>query len=41
MFAFLIVLCQLHVMMFAFPHCTGRLNNLKQPERKDGNLLLT
>ncbi|XP_009919360.1 transmembrane gamma-carboxyglutamic acid protein 4 [Haliaeetus albicilla] len=35
MFAFLIVLCQLHVMMFAFPHCTGRLNNLKQPERKD------
>ncbi|NXU25476.1 TMG4 protein, partial [Thalassarche chlororhynchos] len=31
----LVLLCQLHVMMFAFPHCTGRLNNLKQPERKD------
>ncbi|NXF03114.1 TMG4 protein, partial [Smithornis capensis] len=31
----LVVLCQLHVMVFAFPHCPGRLNNLKQPEWKD------
>ncbi|NWR29295.1 TMG4 protein, partial [Tachuris rubrigastra] len=31
----LVVLCQLHVMMFAFPHCPGRLSNLKQPEWKD------
>nr|XP_009502137.1 PREDICTED: transmembrane gamma-carboxyglutamic acid protein 4 [Phalacrocorax carbo] len=35
MFAFLVLLCQLHVMVFAFPHCTGRLNNLKQPEQED------
>ncbi|NXS69359.1 TMG4 protein, partial [Pandion haliaetus] len=31
----LVLLCQLHVMMFAFPHCSGRLNNLKKPEMKD------
>ncbi|NXW28762.1 TMG4 protein, partial [Phaetusa simplex] len=31
----LVLLCQLHVMVFAFPHCTGRLNNLKLPEWKD------
>ncbi|NXX78036.1 TMG4 protein, partial [Urocolius indicus] len=31
----LVLLCQLHVMLFAFPHCTGRLNNLKKPERED------
>ncbi|NWU60322.1 TMG4 protein, partial [Pterocles burchelli] len=31
----LVLLCQLHVMAFAFPHCPGRLNNLKQPEWKD------
>lgn len=36
----LVLLCQLHGMMFAFPHCTGTLNSLKQPEHKDGNLLL-
>ncbi|KAJ7400639.1 Transmembrane gamma-carboxyglutamic acid protein 4 [Pitangus sulphuratus] len=35
MLAFLVLLCQLHVMMFAFPHCPGRLSNLKQPEWKD------
>ncbi|XP_030307350.1 transmembrane gamma-carboxyglutamic acid protein 4 [Calypte anna] len=34
MFAFLVLLCQLHVMMFAFPHCKGRLTNLKQTEWK-------
>ncbi|NXI59094.1 TMG4 protein, partial [Chloroceryle aenea] len=31
----LVLMCQLHVMMFAFPHCIGRLNTLQQPERKD------
>ncbi|KAM4667053.1 transmembrane gamma-carboxyglutamic acid protein 4 [Amazona ochrocephala] len=31
----LVLLCQLHGMMFAFPHCTGTLNSLKQPEQKD------
>ncbi|NXG79255.1 TMG4 protein, partial [Baryphthengus martii] len=31
----LVLLCQLHVMTFAFPHCAGRLNTLKQPEWKD------
>ncbi|NXG22744.1 TMG4 protein, partial [Grallaria varia] len=31
----LVVLCQLHVMILAFPRCPGRLNNLKQPEWRD------
>ncbi|KFQ69792.1 Transmembrane gamma-carboxyglutamic acid protein 4, partial [Phaethon lepturus] len=31
----LVLLCQLHGMVFALPHCTGRLNNLKQPKQKD------
>ncbi|NXM64747.1 TMG4 protein, partial [Illadopsis cleaveri] len=31
----LVVLCQLHVTVLAFPHCAGRLNNLKQPHWKD------
>ncbi|NXT74035.1 TMG4 protein, partial [Zapornia atra] len=31
----LVLLCQLPVMLFAFPHCTGRLKTLKQPEWKD------
>ncbi|KFQ32063.1 Transmembrane gamma-carboxyglutamic acid protein 4, partial [Merops nubicus] len=31
----LVLLSQLHVMMFAFPHCAGILNTLKQPEWKD------
>ncbi|XP_065539310.1 transmembrane gamma-carboxyglutamic acid protein 4 [Lathamus discolor] len=31
----LVLLCQVHGMMFAFPHCTGTLNSLKQPEHKD------
>ncbi|NWH65102.1 TMG4 protein, partial [Geococcyx californianus] len=31
----LVLLCQLHGMVLAFPHCTGRLDNLKQPEWKD------
>ncbi|NXS00430.1 TMG4 protein, partial [Oxylabes madagascariensis] len=31
----LVVLCQLHVTMFAFPHCPGRLNSLKQLQWKD------
>ncbi|XP_010168900.2 transmembrane gamma-carboxyglutamic acid protein 4 [Antrostomus carolinensis] len=35
MFAFLVLLCQLHGMTFAFPHCTGRLNNLEPLEWKD------
>ncbi|CAN8213612.1 unnamed protein product [Coccothraustes coccothraustes] len=35
MFAVLVVLCQLHVTVLAFPHCPGRLTNLKQPEWKD------
>ncbi|KAM6392477.1 transmembrane gamma-carboxyglutamic acid protein 4 [Pluvialis apricaria] len=35
MFVLLVLLCQLHPVIFAFPHCTGRLNDLKQLERKD------
>ncbi|NWU98911.1 TMG4 protein, partial [Upupa epops] len=31
----LVLLCQLHRTVFAFPHCAGRLNTLKQPEWKD------
>ncbi|XP_068003974.1 transmembrane gamma-carboxyglutamic acid protein 4 [Melanerpes formicivorus] len=35
MFAVLVLLSQLPVTLFAFPHCTGRLNTLTQPEWKD------
>ncbi|XP_014740104.1 PREDICTED: transmembrane gamma-carboxyglutamic acid protein 4 [Sturnus vulgaris] len=35
MFAVLVVLCQLHGTVFAFPHCPGRLSNLKLPEWRD------
>ncbi|XP_065491258.1 transmembrane gamma-carboxyglutamic acid protein 4 [Caloenas nicobarica] len=35
MFAVLVLLCQLHGMIFAFPHCAGGAGNLKQPEWKD------
>nr|XP_013813280.1 PREDICTED: transmembrane gamma-carboxyglutamic acid protein 4 isoform X2 [Apteryx mantelli mantelli] len=44
MFVILVLLCQLHVMVFAFPHCTERLNNLKHElkevftSEKDANL---
>jgi len=41
MFAVLVLLCQLPVMVSAFPHCAGRLGDLKQPAWEDGNLLLT
>uniref|UniRef100_A0A8C3KAX6 Proline rich and Gla domain 4 n=1 Tax=Calidris pygmaea TaxID=425635 RepID=A0A8C3KAX6_9CHAR len=34
MFVFLVLLCQLRV-VDTFPHCPGRLNNLKKPEWKD------
>ncbi|XP_062433776.1 transmembrane gamma-carboxyglutamic acid protein 4 [Rhea pennata] len=46
MFVVLVLLCQLHVMVFAFPHCTERLNNLKHERKevftseKDANLFL-
>ncbi|NWX86930.1 TMG4 protein, partial [Nothoprocta ornata] len=41
-----VLLCQLHVMVFAFPHCTERLNNLKRDlkevfiSEKDANLFI-
>ncbi|XP_037257551.1 transmembrane gamma-carboxyglutamic acid protein 4 isoform X1 [Falco rusticolus] len=35
MFAVLVLLCQLCAMVFAFPHCAGRVNDMKQPEWKD------
>ncbi|NWS68361.1 TMG4 protein, partial [Crotophaga sulcirostris] len=31
----LVLLCHLHGVVLAFPHCTGRLDNLKKPEWKD------
>ncbi|XP_009068871.1 PREDICTED: transmembrane gamma-carboxyglutamic acid protein 4 [Acanthisitta chloris] len=39
MLAVLLVLCQLHVMVFAFPHCPERVNKLKPPEWKDADNL--
>ncbi|XP_035183658.1 transmembrane gamma-carboxyglutamic acid protein 4 [Oxyura jamaicensis] len=35
MFVALVLLCQLHTTVFAFPHCAEKLSDLKHPDSKD------